>query len=211
MTVYLQVDPMPDLNDRGAVKLVQKYYKRDGLFSGRHFEFLDCGDNRPELECTITAEDLVAVSMLSINIPGSAAWDILVTHREEISELLREIPLGVTLWEADESDVDDDHSKAAELWKLLEKIRDVGWVTANKLLARKRPQLLPVYDRIVKAKLQPRSDKLWIPLRNSLLRNDQAMVNRLQEIRHQAHLSDEPPLLRILDVVLWMGSERSKR
>lgn len=95
-----------------------------------------------------------------------------------------------------------------ELWAKLETIEGVGWVTANKLLARKRPQLLPVYDRMVKARLQPRSSDLWIPLRNSFLRDDGAMIERLAEIRSRAELDVTPSLLRVFDVAMWMTAQR---
>jgi hypothetical protein len=206
MVDYLQYSPIEDLEGREAVKRVQKYFKPNGRFSGRLFEFLGGGGDSPEVAHRFTADDLVAVSLLSVNIPGSAAIEILTTRAEEFSELLSQIPLGVTLWEADESTVDDHDSSAADLWHRLEKIHGVGWVTANKLLARKRPHLLPVYDRIVKAKLQPRSKNFWIPLRNTLLRDDGEIIRRLDEIKDQADLNVDPSLLRILDVVVWMGS-----
>jgi hypothetical protein len=179
MTKGLERSPWVDLQGARPVQLVQKYFNPEGRFSGRRFEFLGGGGSRPGEAERITAEDLVAVSMLSVNVPGDAAIEILETHAREISGLLKKVPVGKTLWEADEADVDDESSHAAHLWQLLKKIKGVGWVTANKLVARKRPDLLPVYDRIVKAKIQPRSKDLWIPLRNSLLEDDQKMVKRL--------------------------------
>jgi hypothetical protein len=208
MPTYLQFSPIPDLEGSRAVQRVQRYYRHGGDFSGRCFEFLGGGGDRTEVADQFTAEDLVAVSMLSVQVPSNAAIQILDTDAEELSELLGRIPRGTTLWEADVADIDDKTSPAADLWKRLERIKGVGWVTANKLLARKRPHLLPVYDRVVKAKLQPRSKELWIPLRNSLLKNDEEILNRLRDIKEQAQLEVDPPLLRILDVAVWMSSER---
>ena len=39
--------------------------------------------------------------------------------------------------------------RSSERWQRLKEIDDVGWVTAHKLVARKRPHLHPVYDRVV--------------------------------------------------------------
>jgi hypothetical protein len=208
MVDYLQHSPIEDLEGRGPVKQVQKYFKPNGQFSGRQFEFLGGGGDSAEVAHRFTADDLVAVSLLSVNIPGSAAIEILSTRAGDLAELLSKIPLGLTLWNADESSVDDHDSSASDLWHRLERIHGVGWVTANKLLARKRPHLLPVYDRVVKAKLQPRSKHFWIPLRNSLLRDEGAIIQGLEEIKDQADLDVDPSLLRILDVVVWMGSGR---
>jgi hypothetical protein len=196
---------MPYLIEPDAVELIQEYYRPNGRFSGRRFEFLGGGGDRAEVANVFTAEDLVAVSMLSINVPGDAAIEILETQSRQLSEWLEQVPLGVSLWTADEADVDDHGSAAAKLWYQLEGIKDIGSVSASKLVARKRPQLLPVYDSVVKGALQPSSKDFWIPLRNSLLRDDSAILNRLQEIKNEAQLEVDPPLLRILDVAVWMA------
>jgi Family of unknown function (DUF6308) len=205
MTDYLQHSPAPYLEGQQAIRSVQRYFNPNGAFSGRRFEFLGGGGHRADVANAFTAFDIVAVSLLSVDIPGNASIEILETESEALSKLLVKIPVGVTLWEAREADVDDNSSAAAKLWFRLRDIKGVGWVTANKLVARKRPDLLPVYDNVVKKKLQPRSEEFWIPLRNSLLRDDRAILNRLSEIRELAQLEVEPSLLRILDVAVWMG------
>ena len=205
---FLEGDVMRYLDTKSAVPLVRRYYSESGLlFSGRKFETICGGGDRKEVANEITSEDLVAVSLLSINIPGDAAISILESNREVLSGHLKKIPTDVSLWDADDKTVDDRGSEAAKAWKVLKDIRGVGWVTANKLLARKRPHLLPVYDRIVKAALQPKSKDFWIPLRNSLLANDGQAVKRLGEIREAVGLDVGYPLLRILDVAVWMTSQ----
>ena len=206
--VFLQNDPMPDLLGRDAVRRVKRYYDPKGKYSGRRFEFFGMGDDGDAAKTEFVANDIVAVSMLSVSIPGSAAIEILETKREVLNRLLEKIPQNVPLWEVTEREIDPKASAASELWKALENVQGVGWVTANKLLARKRPELLPVYDRIVKARLQPRSRTFWVPLRNSLRANDGALVTRLNEIRSLANLDVRPSLLRILDVAIWMTSDR---
>ncbi|HVE46427.1 MAG TPA: DUF6308 family protein [Acidimicrobiales bacterium] len=93
-------------------------------------------------------------------------------------------------------------SPAARLWTLLEAVPGIGWVTGAKLLARKRPHLLPVYDQVVKAALQPRSGRFWEPLWEEL--QDVRIVGRLEEVRSGAGVDGAVSLLRILDVAIWM-------
>jgi hypothetical protein len=205
----LEDEIMRYLNGGLTVGSVRRYYSDTGTrYSGRRFETIFGGGDREEVANEITAEDLVAVSLLSVNVPGEAAISILETHREELSGYLAKIPASVALWEANDELVDDWNSDAAKAWKVLNGIRDVGWVTASKLLSRKRPHLIPVYDRVVKAALRPKSKDFWIPLRNGLQAHEGRAVSRLLEIRQAANLDESHSLLRILDVAVWMTSQR---
>lgn len=204
----LEGDPMLYLDVKSAVSKVRRYYSETRpQYSGRKFEVLGGGGDRADVANEITAEDLVAVSLLSVNIPGDAAIAILETHRKVLSGHLKKIPTDIPLWEADDRTVDDHKSEAALAWDILVRTSGVGWVTANKLLARKRPHLLPVYDRIVKAALQPHSRDFWIPLRNRLQADNGEVVARLSEIRDAVGLDGRYPLLRVLDVAVWMTSQ----
>jgi uncharacterized protein DUF6308 len=203
----LGVNPMRFLDDLdAAAQRVEDYYSPHGQFSGRKFEFLAGGGSRPEVADQFTAEDIVAVSMLSVSIPPEASIQILETRAATLNDLLRGIPREVALWEAGDDVLDTDDAAAGKLCAELKRIDGVGWVTANKLLARKRPELLPVYDQVVKAALRPPAGWFWISLRNALQADGCAMVQRLREIRKAAELDVEPPLLRVLDVAVWMTS-----
>ena len=83
----------------------------------------------------------------------------------------------------------------------LDPLPGIGWVTANKLIARKRPRLVPVYDSVVRDALQPGPDQFWARLRSCLAEHDdvRAELDRIRE-RSAADLSH----LRVLDIVVWM-------
>ena len=52
---------------------------------------------------------------------------------------------------------------ADQAWRLLKAQDDVGWVTAGKLLARKRPRLIPVWDNVVRCALgRPANAWIWL-------------------------------------------------
>ncbi|WP_232839073.1 DUF6308 family protein [Streptomyces triticisoli] len=111
------------------------------------------GGDRPTAANVVTADDLIAVQTLSVTIPGEAALDLLEGDvGGQLSALLHEIPNGMDMAEADADDLAPG-SPADAAWRLLTDQPGIGWVTVGKLLARKRPRLLPVYDQVVRCLL----------------------------------------------------------
>jgi hypothetical protein len=158
-----QFNLLPYLDVDSAAQRVKRYYT-EAKFTGRQFEWLAGGGDRPETTNCFTSDDIVAVSLLSVYIPGGASLAILQDRSADLAALLTDIPNNVDLWDAPE-DLIVDGGKADQLWQVLKNISGVGWVTAGKLCARKRPRLIPVYDRIVKAALSPGRKNFWIDLR----------------------------------------------
>lgn len=67
----MTIDIPRELRDEEyATRLVKRYLATDSAGrardSGAYFERLGGGGNRPETACTFTAQDLLAVSMLSV-------------------------------------------------------------------------------------------------------------------------------------------------
>jgi len=56
--------------------------------SGAYFERIGGGGDRPEAACQFTAEDLLAVTMLSVRIEGYHALEILHYQASELNSLL---------------------------------------------------------------------------------------------------------------------------
>lgn len=176
-------------------------------FSGSWFERIGREDSSPG---HLTAADLVAVTTLGVKIPGHAAIQMLGLRSAEIDGLLSDIPSGVDLWDAPPSVVADG-SAADRLWRLLESIDGIGWVTAGKLCARKRPRLLPIYDSVVKDALAlPDGEGFWSALHRWLTNQPEA-VDRLRQIRDDTPgVPPDLPLLRVLDIAIWMRNYGKK-
>ena len=108
------------------------------------------------------------------------------------------------------SDATDTHLRAAEVvWKRLCKGHDgIGWVTAGKVLARKRPHLIPVLDDVVMTNLHLPTTGAWKMLHDALAdeQRRRSIDNLLPD-----QLSLFVPTLRILDVAVWMTFGRSQR
>ncbi|MFJ8351769.1 DUF6308 family protein [Streptomyces sp. NPDC094153] len=174
-------------------------------FTGSRFEHLAGGGDRPEVADRITAEDLVAVQTLSVTVPASVALDLLEgCLGAQLSGLLHAIPRDIDMVDA-EADVVADGSPAAQAWHLLCDQYGVDWVIAGKLLARKRPRLLPVYDKVVRCALGRPRPSFWLALHAALRADDYALHRQLLVLRQVAGVPETVSALRVCDVAVWMG------
>jgi hypothetical protein len=192
---------------RSAVDLAD-YFEPDRAagttprYSGSRFEFLAGGGDRPDVANVITAEDLVAVTMLSVEVPGTVALQLLEGGLgRDLTRHLVEIPTDVPISSPLAAALLDGRSHADVAWSLLQEPRGMGWVITNKLLARKRPQLIPVYDGVV-ACAYGAPAALWqwlVPLFA-----DGVLAEHLLAAREEAGVPAQVSALRVLDVIVWM-------
>jgi Family of unknown function (DUF6308) len=202
-----------------ATCLVKGYLATDAVgrarYTGSYFERIGGGGDQPEVASKFTAEDLLAVSMLSVRIERCHALEVLYYQADKLNDLLGQIPRGVAL---QDPQAGAHIAKGGPAWRLWNSICDIeprpergriGPVAAGKLLARKRPRLLPVYDsRIKKVLNRPRADGQWWHDLHDLLITDPNLVRELEAVRSKAgagHMS----LLRVFDVMCWMFSWES--
>lgn len=201
MTAHFTVDPNRFL-DEHASRLVAAYF--GGLdqsrYTGRMFERLAGGGDHEDRRDRFDATDLVAVTMLGVDVAAETAIWILGEGGAQLTDLLNQIPADVSLSEAPEALIADD-SPAVELWQTLQRLPDIAWVKAGKLCARKRPHLLPVYDKVVNAALHAPA-AFWLSLHSWM--QERSNVDRLNEVRDEAGIGNDISLLRIFDVAIWM-------
>ena len=183
-----------DLSAPGLGKAVAAYYT-DPAFAGMTFSNL--GRN-PRDE--ITADDLLAVSLLDITWRPEVVRILLGRQQRELAAMLAALPDDLDLWDAD-----DEVSKRIDVvWDALVAIDGIGTASATKLLARKRPRLCPISDSVViKAIGVPQ--RTWDVLR--CLLKDQAARDRVEALRPAA--AADATLLRIVDVILWITHSES--
>ena len=97
------IDIPGELRDEDvATRLVEAYFADDpatgrARYSGAYFERLGGGGDRPETAYQFTAEDLLAVSMLSVPVDRYYALHVLEYRAGELNGLLAQIPLGIAL------------------------------------------------------------------------------------------------------------------
>lgn len=201
--------------------LVRDYFRavtRKGLtrFTGAHFETLGGEWHERKTRNVITAGDLAAVSCLSVKVPGAAAVRVLQDEAMEITELLTAMPsVDATLWDVPEDVVVDPTAPASQLWHLLRRGRDgLGPTTTSKLMARKRANLIPVFDSVVQAVLGlPSSEGHWVTMRRLMQTEVEggALHNRLAEAARRAGVGATVTPLRVFDVAVWYGYNPSTK
>ncbi len=175
---------------------VAAYFRPEEDFAGLSFTSL--GTNPRD---AVTACDLLAVSLLDITWRPEAVRRLLDGQATAVSGLLSAIRSDIDLWEAS----DEDLAVVDPLWDCLLRMPGVGTATASKLLARKRPRLCPVSDKVV---IEAVGVPGW---------TWEALRVLLQEPPARAEVETlRPPsaatvsLLRILDVAIWIRHSHSR-
>jgi hypothetical protein len=202
-----------------ATRFLAAYYRRtaDGLpaYTGSYFNSWAGGRDSGENRDTITADDLIAVSFLSVKIPGEAAIGILDTHREKISGLLEKIPADRDLADVSPAEFPEmygENSPAVKLWRVIRGSDTGRWgigpTKASKIMARKRPRLIPIYDSVVAPLMGLKdSENQWAAWHNAFL-EDPGLAERLRRIKAISGVKDPIPDIRVMDIVLWMHGKQ---
>ncbi len=210
--------PIPD-----ARQLVETYC---GLpDSGGHrshwaYAYFDAVDHDPD---DVAPQDITACAALHARF-SQPALDSFIRQRGRLRQLLTEIPADVDLADADdallrhlEAIVSGLAEGSGEYGPALP---DTGRALVSKVLHRKRPRLIPMFDKAIADRYSRRlPDRRAIrgPAFASLVRNDLADPwNRevLAAIRSSLSrgLADQsvPTNLRVLDISVWMDDHRDR-
>lgn len=209
-----------------ARRLLGEYLSRDEdgyLYSGAAFDMYP-DPLLPSPPDVITDSDLVAITLLGIRLTGHHALAITRDRAGEIRRLLGSIPAHARIEDSHADRLVDRDGPAWELWTLLRDVKDrtnntaLGPVAAGKLLARKRPDLIPISDSRtarVFTRPDPAADKnWWDDVRTAALdtcckANGTTLWNYLASLRDTpgaAHL----PILRVLDILAWMHGSQAR-
>jgi len=218
MTIHARVLVIPWVLRSGyeavAEHLLETYF---GLgdsgepYTGAHFETFGRRWDDPGYLDVITAEDLLAVSMLSVDVPARASIDLLGSAGKHATELLAEIPPDIDLVDAGDDLIGPD-SAASKLWAALRKYKGVGRTKTSKIIARKRPRLVPVFDSVVEHELQlDGSVGHWAGMRDALRADDRALHERAIRLRDSVGIDPIVAPIRVLDVVIWMHGQDHAR
>lgn len=213
-----------------AAKALARYYSHekkqdhDHLYGGRFFEAIARSDPRhgcnsvgPEANI-FTASEILAVTALSVEVPPTGVNQLL--YDEYYSKQLAQIPIKTNIWdEAAESLLEKD-GPIYKTWDRLKEIDGIGPVTAGKLLAVKRPHLVPIWDKEVQKVLEPPKDFFWLSM--CLTLKDEDLRDSVEDVRESAitianDSKDTPAadaieslsLLRVVDVVIWMKGKKN--
>lgn len=171
-------------------------------YIGRYFE---CFVARSSPD-RFTGEDLCAAATLSVPFTGDAAADLLIERADHFNSLLNAEgmpPSSADLRSVNEEALADD-SPLATLYAELKSLDQVSYVRASKLLAAKRPALVPIRDSVVE-KFLGAGDAWWHPYRELVTLD--GVADRL--FRLSPTVPNDVTLLRRIDVALWMAGKQS--
>jgi hypothetical protein len=173
-------------------------------FTGGRFELMDGGGDRAGVCNRVTPWDVLSLELLSVQLPPRVTLDLLEgALGQEAAVFLERIPASAQLWDEETEELIEDDGPTDGIWHLLESQAGVGWVMAGKLLARKRPSLIPVYDQIVRC-AYGWPENIWKALRKALRQDDSYFRMALEDLKNRAGIPVEIGLLRTLDVAIWM-------
>jgi len=205
MTYAFQRPPSAWLDDRSHAEQLLGAYLTPSLFTGALWDPSIQRRLGPDSCNVIEIEDLYAPALLSATIEKRSAMQI-VEQRSTITGHLCSIPPDLTLWDADKAKVLESLAHAEDLAKLLDDIHHIGDTKASKLLAAKRPMLLPIWDKQVAYALGASRKMTWIQYWTAW-RDDLTpeVVRKSESIAATSGQADLSPL-RVLDIVIWMDA-----
>jgi hypothetical protein len=184
-----------------ADKLLVAFFDPTEPFDGGMFDTLP--DNPRD---TFSVSDLLAQTMLDVVHQPSALRELL---KPGFSRHLADVRDDLDLWDA----TDEHLAPVYRLWDEVKALSGVGPTKASKLLARKRPRLIPIVDSVVRNSYGlTEHDDSWVALREAL--KDRQLRDQIDAIRPAAGLASRVSTLRLLDVAAWMrgsGSRNAKR
>lgn len=208
LTRHLHVDEQDE-----AVYLLQRYYA--GLiagnasgFEGGHWDGFDPSGTREASPDEFTADDLLSASLLSADIPPAAMVKILWNDcvRKSLSKALHALDEDRDLADLTDAEV-RELERTSTIWPELRSIGGLGPTRTSKLIARKRPRLIPIYDSVVgQAVYGGTSRGYWTRLHAELTANRSALHRHLVSLREQAGLEERVSPLRIFDVIAWLDA-----
>jgi len=125
----------------------------------------------------------------------------------ETSSLLEAIPTGVGIWDAEEH-LTKGHA-AWQLWDVLHGMKGLGDTTTSKLLAAKRPHLIPIWDSVVGEELFGGDvNGYWEGWTSWFAGDDGKALRGAYDGLRTAEVPAFVSTLRLVDVVVWMHRQR---
>jgi hypothetical protein len=200
-----------------AVALLKRYFAtKDGqaTHTGSHFDIVGHPWNDPAHADEITSSDLLALSTLSVAVKGRSA--IAATSPDfqtRTSELLKQIPLNASLGDPEAFDEYlAENGPGRELWRCVDDVWGFAGTYTSKLLARKRANLFPVYDKKIKAAWALTGPgEIWRPMHQALSADGGALMKYAEELRVEAEVSEAVSPLRVLDSIVWRWQKDQDR
>ncbi|KHS54040.1 DUF6308 family protein [Brevibacterium linens] len=204
------LDAIHHIDEVEGLEHLKKYYLSEAeYFTGSQFERIGAESSE---ENVFTPADLYSVAALGVDVPAGAGIAILGTEATMFNGLLGEIPVDLKIGSLSESEFErvlGRESKAQNLWDRLlrngpgESKWFVGSTLASKLMARKRPHLIPIEDSVVNRVINLGRGDSWRLWWGAFQTEGDYLERRADRLRTEIG-RPELSTLRVFDVMLWM-------
>lgn len=178
-------------DDALAITLLRRYYGRTPAggraYTGSAWDTWDSTGTRSNDPDRFTADDLISVALLGVDIPGNAVLALLDDDADRLADLLAAVGPDRDL-SAETAPIRDDWPGSV-LYRAVDEITGLGRTKVSKLLARKRPRLFPIRDSVVE-RVTGAGFLFWEPLRQ-VLRQDN-LHDRLRRYPRSVHHRPAP-------------------
>jgi hypothetical protein len=158
--------------------------------------------------------------MLEVQIPAETAIWLLGDGAPEVTALLERIPLDWVIWQRDA-----DLSRDGAAWRLWNAIDRNWWPVGSedpgmgptkisKLLAAKRPNLVPIQDGLVRRGVFGGKEPAdyWTHWQDLHLSAHGEALRRLAErVRAEAGVGAHLSVLRVIDIVIWSWVDQHRQ
>lgn len=198
-----------------AVVVLRAYYAAPSApgagFTGGFWDGFDPSGTRATSQDVWTSDDVASCALLSAPLGGQAVVELLDRQAGHFNDLLTGVGPDRDLVDLEGVD-GPEFAAVRDLYAGLRGLPGVGQTRATKPLARKRPRLVPIVDRVVRETVFAGLRYQWGPLHALLRANGRELHARLSGLREGAGLSEEVSVLRVFDVLAWMdGSGNTAR
>jgi len=200
--------------ERGKSKPPIDSSKRPSLpyFSGSRFD--DFAPSATRSATRFTVDDVLAIELLSVQIKPVGILEMLADGPKKDSlnaklKALKEDDSGsLHQWKESLS----EHYAVRDFYRELRQVYSVGPVKATKLMSRKFPHLVPIYDSRIHTGIRasgkyPTDDSVfayWDRVQEFLsFKRDGGRLDVIRQVELATHYPDVS-VLRVLDVALWL-------
>lgn len=203
-----------DTNDAAPLNLLERYFglaEQSVVHTGAAFETIGLPWDASEHASEITTADLVALATLSVEVKGAAAVSLFKpAFSEETSALLKSIPIKTRIIDKEAETLLAPEGAASRLWTHLRTVKSFGPTRTSKLMARKRCDLIPIYDSVVAEVLGLTSSRHhWTIMSELMTANGNEQYERAAQLAKTAGLPQGVTPLRVIDIILWRwGKDR---
>lgn len=198
-----------DKNNEAQLLRYIHEYTENHRYTGAFFhELTYAGPTHPD---RFDISDIASLSLLSVTLNGQMAQELTGNTDRLAVELAREPDRDLGELTIDEAEALNGPHGLDPAWDLISKIHGVGPTRTSKLLARKRPRLIPIWDRVIARVLGlPKTKNYWIHFHAALTTEERALDKKLEELAQKAGVAQRYSRIRVLDILAWMYGKDEK-